>query len=82
MKFKYTIQPYQTEAVQSVVGVFAGQPFNDRFTYRRDAHIERDMTNWNLSGGLQTQESSSILHIFLKISTGFRREIISSYRIS
>ena len=36
MKFKFTIQPYQTEAVDSVVGVFAGQPFNDRFIYRRD----------------------------------------------
>ena len=32
MKFKFTIQPYQTEAVDSVVGVFAGQPFNDHFT--------------------------------------------------
>lgn len=49
MKFKFTVQPYQTEAVDSVVGVFAGQPFNDRFTYRRDVEISRDMTNWNLS---------------------------------
>ena len=46
MKFKFTIQPYQTEAVESVVGVFAGQPFNDRFTYRRDVEIKRDVTNW------------------------------------
>ena len=29
MKFKFTIQPYQTEAVDSVAGVFAGQPFNE-----------------------------------------------------
>ncbi len=49
MKFKFTIQPYQTEAVESVVGAFAGQPFNDRFTYRRDANAERDVTNWRLS---------------------------------
>lgn len=49
MKFKFTIQPYQTEAVESVVNVFAGQPFNDRFTYRRDVGIERDVTNWNVS---------------------------------
>ena len=49
MKFKFTIQPYQTEAVDSVVGVFAGQPFNDHFTYRRDVEIERDVTNWMLS---------------------------------
>ena len=46
MNFKYTVQPYQTEAVESVVGVFAGQPFNDRFTYRRDVEIERDISNW------------------------------------
>lgn len=49
MKFKFTIQPYQTEAVESVTNVFAGQPFNDRFTYRRDAQIERDVTNWRMT---------------------------------
>lgn len=49
MKFKFTIQPYQTEAVDSVVGVFAGQPFNDHFTYRRDVEIMRDVTNWMFS---------------------------------
>lgn len=49
MKFKFTIQPYQTEAVDSVAGVFAGQPFNDHFTYRRDVEIRRDVTNWMLS---------------------------------
>lgn len=27
MKFKFTIQPYQTEAVESVTQVFAGQRF-------------------------------------------------------
>ena len=49
MKFKFTIQPYQTEAVDSVVSVFAGQPFNDHFTYRRDVEIKRNVTNWMLS---------------------------------
>ena len=49
MKFKYTIQAYQTEAVNSVVDVFLGQPFNDRYTYRRDVQIERDLTNYMLS---------------------------------
>lgn len=48
MKFKFTIQPYQTEAVNSVVGVFAGQPYHDRFTYRRDVQIKRDVTNWKI----------------------------------
>lgn len=46
MNFKYTVQSYQTEAVESVVSVFAGQPFNDRFTYRRDVEIVRDISNW------------------------------------
>ena len=36
MKFKFTIQDYQTEAVDSVVNVFAGQPFQDKIHYRRD----------------------------------------------
>lgn len=49
MKFKFTIQPYQTEAVDSVVGVFAGQPFHDRFTYRRDVEVERTLENWQMS---------------------------------
>ena len=49
MKFKFTIQPYQTEAVDSVAGGLAGQPFNDHFTYRRDVEIKRDLTNWWLS---------------------------------
>ena len=48
MKFKFTIQPYQTEAVDSVVGVFAGQPYNDRFTFRRDVPIKKDVTNWQI----------------------------------
>ena len=76
MKFKFTIQPYQTEAVESVVGVFAGQPFNDRFTYRRDINVVRDVTNWMLSDNctwvLQMPECCLTLVSFLKISVGFR----------
>lgn len=48
MKFKFTIQPYQTEAVSSVTDVFVGQPYQDRFSYRRDAQIKRDVTNWKI----------------------------------
>ncbi|MCI1248596.1 MAG: DEAD/DEAH box helicase family protein [Megasphaera sp.] len=36
MKFKFTIQGYQTDAVDSVVNVFAGQPFQEKIKYRRD----------------------------------------------
>ena len=36
MKFKFKIQQYQTEAVNAVVKVFEGQPFNDKVSYLRD----------------------------------------------
>ena len=49
MKFKFTIQPYQTEAVESVVKVFEGQPKNERFTYRRDVEVSRTLENWRAS---------------------------------
>ena len=39
MKFKYTIQPFQTDAVESVADVFQGQPYSDVLTYRRDMGV-------------------------------------------
>ena len=45
MKFKFTIQDYQTDAVNSVVKVFAGQPFQDRMSYRRDIDSEEGYGN-------------------------------------
>ena len=36
MKFKFKIQQYQTDAVDSTVAVFAGQPNVQGFQYRRD----------------------------------------------
>lgn len=50
--FKFTIQDYQTEAVNSVVKVFAGQPFQDKVSYRRDTGtqvINRNLFNQDLS---------------------------------
>ncbi|MDY6316700.1 MAG: DEAD/DEAH box helicase family protein, partial [Oribacterium sp.] len=52
MKFKFTIQDYQTDAVNSVVKVFAGQPFQDKVSYRRDTgskEIEKTIFNWKMS---------------------------------
>ena len=52
MNFKFTIQDYQTEAVNSVVKVFAGQPFQDKVSYRRDTGtqvINRNLFNQDLS---------------------------------
>lgn len=36
MKLQFKIQQYQTDAVESVVKVFAGQPNNDLLTYKVD----------------------------------------------
>ena len=36
MKFKFKIQQYQTDAVESTVDVFAGQPSKTNMQYRRD----------------------------------------------
>lgn len=44
MKFRFKIQKYQTEAVESVVNVFNGQPKQDMSTYTRDLGI---VTNKN-----------------------------------
>ena len=36
MKFKFKVQPFQTEAAKSIVSVFNGQPKYDIVRYRRD----------------------------------------------
>ena len=36
MKFNFKIQQYQTDAVNSIVKVFAGQPYQELGSYRRD----------------------------------------------
>lgn len=36
MKFNFKIQQYQTDAVEAVVKVFAGQGFHDKISYIRD----------------------------------------------
>ncbi len=39
MKFQFKIQQYQTDAVKSIVNIFAGQPFTERVSYVRDLGI-------------------------------------------
>lgn len=41
MKFHFKIQPYQTDAVNSVVNIFAGQPYTERVSYVRDLGITK-----------------------------------------
>lgn len=45
LKFQFKIQPYQTEAVNSVVKIFNGQPFEDKVSYLRDLGIKKEPLN-------------------------------------
>ena len=44
MKFQFKIQPFQTEAAESVVRVFAGQPNNSLSKYRRAVGSESNLS--------------------------------------
>lgn len=51
MKFKFKIQEYQTEAVEAVVKVFEGQPFNNRVSYLRDLGDTQRQVQYSLFEG-------------------------------
>lgn len=44
MKFQFKIQPFQTEAANSVTRVFEGQPADGAFRYRRDIGSEKRLS--------------------------------------
>ena len=46
MKFNFKIQQYQTDAVDSVVNCFKGQPYQDKVSYRRDIG-KKDVENYS-----------------------------------
>lgn len=48
MKFQFKIQPYQTDTVNSVVNIFAGQPYAERVSYVRDLGIVHKSTQTTL----------------------------------
>jgi type III restriction enzyme len=45
MKFQFKIQPFQTEAAESVVRVFTGQPKVGESKYRRDIGSEKKIND-------------------------------------
>lgn len=59
MKFQYKIQPYQTDAVNSVVNVFAGQPYQDRVSYIRDMGVRPEKPKAPAMDQLALYEQSS-----------------------
>lgn len=65
LKFQFKIQPYQTEAVKSVVNVFSGQPYTERVSYVRDLGIKKEPNNSQIS------LFSSEEHIEDEVAIGF-----------
>lgn len=47
MKFNFKIQQYQTDAVDSVVNCFKGQPYQDKVSYRRDIGNKRQVQKYS-----------------------------------
>lgn len=58
MKFNFRIQQYQTDAVESIVNVFKGQPFSNPVNYRRDIGKKKSAVTYSqvsFVGGEQEQ---------------------------
>jgi type III restriction enzyme len=53
MKFKFKIQDFQTDAVNSVVNVFVGQPYINRVKYTRDLGIRKKSEQTSYIGSNQ-----------------------------
>ncbi|MGC4934751.1 type III restriction-modification system endonuclease [Gordonia sp. DT30] len=57
MKLQFKVQQYQTDAVDSVVGVFAGQPKHDGISYRIDPGNVKQVSNPSLFEATETPDS-------------------------
>jgi len=72
MKFNFKIQQYQTDAVDAVVKVFAGQGHYDKVSYIRDLGIVKPQnTQMRIDTGEEGLEISDPLN-----DTGFKNELL------
>ncbi len=77
MKFNFKIQQYQTDAVEAVARVFAGQGFHEKVEYRRDLGEKQDEVSqvpFNLfgDGGLQLEFGDDAGYE----DTGYKNELV------
>lgn len=47
-KFRFKIQPYQTDAVNAVAGVFKGQPYSNAAKYTRDVGKKQEKAQYSI----------------------------------
>jgi type III restriction enzyme len=72
MKFKFKIQPYQTDAVDAVTKVFNGQGFHDKLSYIHDiGRIKSEQHQMELGF---TEENTEILDP--TNDTGYKNEAV------
>ena len=64
MKFNFKIQQYQTDAVEAVCNVFAGQGFNSGVGYRRDLGKQKSQANAQLSLNLVDEFGAKFVRKF------------------
>ncbi len=72
MKFKFKIQKYQTDAVESVVSVFNGQKKYEHTTYMRDMGAEFRESQKNMLPGMNwnTDESDGFCNHEIELTEG------------
>ena len=71
MKFNFKIQQYQTDAVEAVCNVFAGQGYNSGVGYRRDLGKQKSQANTQLSLNLADEFGEEL---DLTNDSGFKNE--------
>ena len=77
MKFNFKIQQYQTDAVESVVNCFKGQPYQDKVSYRRDiGKIKEAQTYSQMSFALDTYEQETFNFTDDFDESGFKNETL------
>lgn len=60
MKFNFKIQQYQTDAVDSVVNCFNGQPYIDNVSYRRDIGNKREIVSYSQMSFVNNYEQETL----------------------
>ena len=74
MKFNFKIQQYQTDAVDSVVNCFNGQPFIDNVSYRRDIGNKREKQEYSQMSFVSNNEHEILDYTDDFDESGFKNE--------
>lgn len=77
MKFNFKIQQYQTDAVDSVVNCFKGQPYIDNVSYRRDIGNKRDTQVYSQMSFANNYEQETLDFTDDFDESGFKNENLS-----